>query len=182
MTANAHARLRALAALAACWTCLAPAQPVAGGPAITSTRIGGPANVWTPGRIEVFATSAMFVANAQRAEVYRVDAQEQLEAELNQGDLPPDPQQALAIVRQRIRAMDPPLQQRVQAALRATQAVMVYGVQQLPAIVFDGSRVVYGVADVAQAIDIVRRGGGQPISAQFVPGGPAAAPAQRAVP
>lgn len=156
--------------IACCGACFVPAQGTDAGRAISSTQIGSASATWTPSRIEVFATSAMHIANAERATVHRVDAHEQLAAELEQGGLPPDQQQAVAIVRSRIQAMGPSLQSRVQSALGAIQAATLYGVQRLPAVVFDGSRVVYDVADVAQAIDIVRRGGGQPIGERFIPG------------
>jgi integrating conjugative element protein (TIGR03757 family) len=112
----------------------------------------------------------MHIANSERATVHRVDAHEQLAAELDQGDLPPDQQQAVAIVRSRIQTMGPSVQSRVQAALQAIQAATLYGVQRVPAVVFDGSRVVYDVADVTHAIEIVRRGGGQSIATRFIPG------------
>lgn len=155
----------------ACWgACSVPAQGTDASRAITSMRIGPGSSTWVPARIEVFATSAMHIANSERATVHRVDAHEQLAAELDQGGLPPEQQQALAIVRGRIQAMGPSLQSRVQAALQAIRAATLYGVQRLPAVVFDGSRVVYDVADVARAIEIVQRGGGQPIGERFMPG------------
>ncbi|MBW8833434.1 MAG: DUF1525 domain-containing protein [Burkholderiales bacterium] len=58
---------------------------------------------------------------------------------------------------------------------------MVYGIQRVPAVVFDGQRVVYGVTDVTQAIEIVRRGGGQAIAARFAPSGRSARPNEEAV-
>lgn len=153
----------------------AHSQAIGTGPAIGSTQLGGVragAAGWMPRRVEVFATSAMYIANAEHATVYRVDGRQQLAAELNQNGLPPNPQQAADIVRARVRALGPGLQQRVQAALQAVQAVMVYGVQRVPAVVFDGSRVVYGLTDVAKALDVVRRGGGESISARFASGAP----------
>jgi integrating conjugative element protein (TIGR03757 family) len=121
-------------------------------------------------QIEVFATSSMYISNAQLASVYRVDGRKQLVAHINQGGLPPNPQQAAAIVQQRVKAMGPEFNNRVQASLLAVEKTMVYGVQRVPAIVFDGQRVVYGVTDVLQALEIARRGGGQPIGARFAPG------------
>jgi integrating conjugative element protein (TIGR03757 family) len=165
-----YARL-VLAALLAGVAVNAAAQalpPSSQGIAFTSTRLGAPD--WTPQQVEVFATSAMYVGHADRAAVYRVDGRKQLMAELNQGGLPPEPGRAMAIVRQRIKALGPEFDRRLQAALTAVEKTMVYGVQRLPAVIFDGRRVVYGVADVEQAAEIVRRGGGQTIGARFVPG------------
>lgn len=159
-------------AVACCCAGMAAAQGADGGRAITSTRLGAAAAspAWTPARIEVFATAGMPIANSEGVTVHRVDTHEQLVAELNAVALPPDHQQALAIVRQRIQSMGPAFQDRVQAGLRSLQAVTVYGVERVPAVVFDGSRVVYDVTDVAKAIEIVRRGGGQPIGQRFIPG------------
>jgi integrating conjugative element protein (TIGR03757 family) len=171
MGVRLHARL-VLAALLAGVAMGATAQtpPSSQGIAFTSTRIGAPDASWTLRQVEVFATSAMYVGHADRALVYRVDGRKQLMAELNQGGLPPEPERAMAIVRQRIKALGPEFDRRLQAALTAVEKTMVYGVQRLPAVIFDGRRVVYGVADVEQAAEIVRRGGGQTIGARFVPG------------
>ena len=128
---------------------------------------------WTPAQIEVFAGASTPVTSMPGTTVHRVDALQQLTAELNSGAMPPDHHMAVATVRQRLRAMGPTFRRRIEAALRAAEAFTVYGVQRVPAIVFDGSCVVYGLADVPQAIDFVRRGGGQPIGPRFVPGRPA---------
>ena len=147
----------------------APTQ--APGRTISNTQFGAaPAAPGAPGRVEVFATSAMYLSNAERATVYRIDGRKQLLNEINGNGLPPNPQQATALARQRIQAMGPEFNRRILASLQAVEKVMVYGVQRVPAVVVDGRRVVYGVTDVAQAVEIVRRGGGQPIGARFVPG------------
>jgi len=147
-----------------------PGQPALPGRAITSVQFGAANPGWTPSQIEVFATSAMYIANAEHAAVYRVDGRTQLMAEINQNGLPSNPGQAMEIARKRMRAMGPELNRRVAAALLAVEKTVVYGVQRVPAMVFDGRRVVYGVTDVNQAVDIVRRGGGQPIGPRFAPG------------
>lgn len=146
------------------------AQASAPGRTISSTQFGPLSTADVPGRIEVFATSAMYISNAERATVYRIDGRKQLLNEINQGGLPPDPQQASAIARQRMQALGPEFNRRIQASLDAVEKTMVYGVQRVPAVVIDGQRVVYGVTDVMQAVEIVRRGGGQAIGARFVPG------------
>jgi len=128
------------------------------------------AALWTPRHIEVFATTSMYVQNADGATVHRVDGRRQLMAELNRGGLPPDRQQAEALLRQRMRAMGPELNRKVQAAALAVERSLQMGVSRVPAVIFDGSKVVYGTADVAQAIDIARRGGAQPIRARFTSG------------
>lgn len=155
----------------------AGAQATAPGRTFYSTQLGSVNSPWAPGLVEVFATSSMYVGNSERAIVYRVDARKQLMNEINRGGLPPNPQQAAAIVRQRMQALGPDFHRRLQAALMAVEKTMVYGVRRVPAVVVDRQRVVYGVSDVAQAVEIVRRGGGQPIGARFVPGRRASAPA-----
>lgn len=146
------------------------AQVVTQGRTYSSTQIGAAPAPWSPGAIEVFASSAMYLANAERATVYRIDARKQLLAEINQGGLPPDPKRAEAIARERMRAMGPEFKRRIEASLVATEKVMVYGIRRVPAIVFDGQRVVYGVTDVTQATELARRGLFAPIGARFVPG------------
>lgn len=133
-----------------------------------------PANLrWTPARVEVFAATNTLVAAPSVATVYYLDALQQVTAELNAGAaLVPDHRMAVATIRQRLQAMGPAFRRRIEAALRAAEAFTVYGLQSAPAIVFDRSCVVYGLADVPRAMDVVRRGGGQTISPPFVPGRP----------
>lgn len=173
-------RLLAMAALCGCAGTLS-AQVLAPSRTMSSTQFGAANTPWTPGQVEVFATSAMFVSNAERATVYRVDDRKQLLNQINQGGLPPDPQQAGQIARQRIQALGPEFNRRIRASLQAVEKAMVYGIQRVPAVVFDGQRVVYGVTDVTQAIEIVRRGGGQAIAARFAPSGRSARPNEEAV-
>jgi integrating conjugative element protein (TIGR03757 family) len=131
---------------------------------------------WTPERIEVFVQGGSDPVNAQGATIHRMDALHQLTTELNAGTLPAHKDRAVHIVRQRIQAMGPAFKSRMESALRAVEAAAIYGVQDTPAVVFDGSRVVYGVADVAQAVEIVRRGGGQAIRPRFIAGRSSLAP------
>lgn len=139
---------------------------------VASTQVGGMPSVWVPTSIQVFATSAMYIANAERATVHRVDGRKQLMADINQAGLPANPDQAMAIARKRIRAMGPDFNRRVADALQAVEQSLVFGVRRLPAVVLDGKLVVYGVTDVMQAIDIARRGGAAPIASRFMPGRP----------
>lgn len=125
---------------------------------------------WTPARIEVFVQGGSDPVNAQGATIHRIDALHQLTTELNAGTLPAHKDRAVRIVRERIQTMGPAFKSRMESALRAVEAAAIYGVQDTPAVVFDGSRVVYGVADVAQAVEIVRRGGGQAIRPRFIAG------------
>ena len=136
-----------------------------------STQLGAAPQPWVPAKTEVFASSAMYVSNAGQASVYRVDARKQILAEINRGGLPPDQARAAEIVRERFKAMGPGLKQRIMDSLQVTEKVIVYGIQRVPAVVFDGQRVVYGVSDVAQATEIARRGGSELLRLRFNPGG-----------
>ncbi|MBW8833435.1 MAG: DUF1525 domain-containing protein [Burkholderiales bacterium] len=109
-------RLLAMAALCGCAGTLS-AQVLAPSRTMSSTQFGAANTPWTPGQVEVFATSAMFVSNAERATVYRVDDRKQLLNQINQGGLPPDPQQAGQIARQRIQALGPEFNRRIRASL-----------------------------------------------------------------
>jgi integrating conjugative element protein (TIGR03757 family) len=147
------------------------AQGLMGGPESggASQMVGPAAPNWRPARIEVFATTSTPIANAAGATIHRVDVHDRLVSELNAGGLPPDRDRAAAIVRRRIQAMGPAFHEQVRAALRAAEAMTAYGLRGVPAIVFDGSHVVSGITDVAQAIEVVRCGGGDPVRQRFVP-------------
>ena len=145
----------------------APAQAQQPGRNGGSTQLGATPAPWSPGATEVFASSAMYISNAGQARVYRVDARKQIMAEINQGGLPPDQARALEIARARIKAMGPGLRQRILDSVQVTDKVVRYGIQRVPAVVFDGQRVVYGVGDVAQAIEIARAGGAQLLQPRF---------------
>ena len=145
----------------------AHAQPQLAGRSAVSTQLGAPPAPWSPGKTEVFASSAMYISNAGQASVYRVDARKQIMAEINQGGLPPDQARALEIVRERFKAMGPGIRQRIMDSLQVTDKVIRYGIQRVPAVVFDGQRVVYGIGDVAQATEIARAGGAQLLQPRF---------------
>lgn len=124
-------------------------------------------------RLEVFASSAMFLTNTEGASVHRVDGRAQVLSAINQGGLPADPVKAQALAMERMRAMGPAFQQRMRDDLQATEKVVIYGISRVPAVVIDGARVVYGVTDVRKAVDIARAGGGEPLHMRLVPGNPA---------
>lgn len=149
----------------------AQAQVTTSDRSVVSTQLGAVPLPWMPAKTEVFASSAMYISNPGQASVYLVDARKLILAEINRGGLPPDPKRAAEIARERFRAMGPDLKQRVTASLRVTEKVIIYGIQRVPAVVFDGQRVVYGVSDVAQATEIARRGGAQQLRLRFNPGG-----------
>ena len=131
------------------------------------TVFGAAPAPWAPVKTEVFASSAMYISNAGQASVYRVDARKQIFAEINQGGLPPDQARALEIARERLKAMGPALKQRILDSLQVTDKVVRYGIDRVPAVVFDGQRVVYGVTDVARATEIAHRGGAELLKPRF---------------
>jgi integrating conjugative element protein (TIGR03757 family) len=91
--------------------------------------------------------------------VVYLDGPEILAASMT-GPLPVNPQQAEAMARQ---AMQSPEWQAKDHELRAVYGRVTHawelGVEKYPAVVFDDLDVVYGTADVAQAVGIHTRGG-----------------------
>lgn len=100
--------------------------------------------------VEVFTLSTLPVTNARGATVFYLDAVTQLEQQLSQ-DLPADPVQAQAEAARRISALGPQLQARVRAGADGLARAGQLGVQRIPAIVFDGRSIVYGLLDVEAA-------------------------------
>jgi integrating conjugative element protein (TIGR03757 family) len=124
---------------------------------------------FTPAKIEVFVTNGMFVVNAPAtAHIYRVDDRQKLEADLTGNGLPPDRAAAQRIVMQRVQQMGKQaFDARIRNAMDAVQQSVQLGIDRVPAIVFDGKHAVFGITDVAQALDITRRGGALPVRARF---------------
>ncbi|MGH8568848.1 MAG: TIGR03757 family integrating conjugative element protein [Gammaproteobacteria bacterium] len=105
-------------------------------------------------RIEVFTTAGTPIAGVSAPAVH--DAPALIEAEINSG-LPRDPGTAHRYAQRALKG------QRHEAAERLTQAYRgllkgsQYGLEKLPAIVFDGRAVVYGITDLNQALGDYRR-------------------------
>jgi len=118
----------------------------------------------SPTRIEIFTTDRYPIdvpadmTDRTAVSVYRLDALRNLEDRLSEG-LPSDPAaaQAMAIRRiQRIRADKDALA----AAARAQAGLALaakYPIEKLPAIVFDGQAVIYGMTDMHAALDRYRK-------------------------
>lgn len=101
--------------------------------------------------VEVFTTASIYLTNASGARVYLLDGLEQLEEELSQG-LPSDEATALPVAQRRLVKMGAQaLQERAANAAEGLSRAAQYGVDRVPAVVFDGRSVVYGVTDVAEA-------------------------------
>lgn len=83
--------------------------------------------------------------------VVELDAPARIEAELA-ANLPADPVQASAIVRQRLQDGGAPLQRRLADAYQGVTDAWSLGVTKIPAVVVDRRYVVYGEADVARAL------------------------------
>ncbi len=93
--------------------------------------------------------------------VVLLDEPDQLQAEMF-GELPADPQQAKAQVRQ---VMASSAWQQKQLQLNDSYRLVVraweLGIKKVPAVVFDDLDVVYGTTDVDVATSLRKRGGGQ---------------------
>ncbi|NBK54249.1 TIGR03757 family integrating conjugative element protein [Pseudomonas aeruginosa] len=91
------------------------------------------------------------VSNWGGARVVLLDAPAGLEASLN-AQLPADPTQAEAIVRQRLAQGGAGLQQQLAAAYQGVADAWGLGIAKIPAVVVDRRFVIYGDLDVAHAV------------------------------
>ena len=103
-------------------------------------------------RIEVFTLSTVPLTNVRGATVHFLNSVLLLEQQLS-ANLPSDPQQARTMAAQRMAALGPQLRLRAGAGAAGLARAAQLGVSQVPAVVFDGRSVVYGVTDV----DVARR-------------------------
>lgn len=101
-------------------------------------------------RVEIFLLGTQQMRDAGTATVYHVDGLERANAALSAG-LPPDPVQAEAIARRRFEALTEVDRRAIGISTQGLAAAMQYRLIKVPAIVFDGAAVVYGVEDVDQA-------------------------------
>jgi len=89
--------------------------------------------------------------NASVQRVIQLDAAQQIEAELS-ANLPADPQQATALVQQRLNQGGASLQQRLREAYQGVTDAWSMGITTLPAIVVEQRYVVYGETDLDKAL------------------------------
>ena len=82
---------------------------------------------------------------------YDVDRISLLQQALSHG-LPADPARAKQRVLQRFQAMDATLSQPLENAGKGLAQAMTYGIDRLPAVVFDGRAVIYGLTDIDEAL------------------------------
>lgn len=91
------------------------------------------------------------VHTAARVRVIELDAPARIQRELS-AQLPADPKQAAALVRQRLEKGGPELQHRLAAAYQAVTDAWRLGIAKLPAVVVDRRYVVYGESNVDRAV------------------------------
>ena len=110
----------------------------------------------------VFTDTANPVTAPATARVILLDQQHHLETELSRA-LPSDPQQAAAIIQNRLNS---PSGKRLQSDLAKAQQALTdawsLGIEKIPAVVVDRRYVVYGEPDVAKALDLINRARSQP--------------------
>jgi len=82
---------------------------------------------------------------------YDIDRISLLQQALSHG-LPADPAQAKQRVLQRFQSMDATLDQPLENAGKGLAQAMAYGIDRIPAVVFDGRAVIYGVTDIDEAL------------------------------
>ena len=110
----------------------------------------------------VFTVKLHPISSATGARLVLLDQQHHLETELSRA-LPPDPQQAAAIIHARLNS---PSGKRLQSDLAKAQQALTdawnMGIEKIPAVVVDRRYVVYGEPDVAKALDLINRARSQP--------------------
>ena len=110
----------------------------------------------------VFTDKFHPISSATGARLVLLDQQQHLETDLSR-DLPPDPQQAAAIIHARLNS---PSGKRLQSDLAKAQQDLTdawsMGIEKIPAVVVDRRYVVYGEPDVAKALELINRARSQP--------------------
>ena len=105
----------------------------------------------------VFTDTANPVTAPATARVILLDQQHHLETELSRA-LPSDPQQAAAIIQNRLNS---PSGKRLQSDFAKAQQDLTdawsMGIEKIPAVVVDRRYIVYGEPDVAKALELIKR-------------------------
>ena len=113
----------------------------------------GPAAV--AGDVVAFTLSSMPLRASGGAEIHVLDARDGY-AEAFGADLPGDPERALAEARRRMSSpAGRAALERIAAAAAGNALAGRLGIEKLPAVVVDGRYVVYGVRDIARAVERV---------------------------
>jgi len=131
---------------------LSALAPYAGSVAQTTQNTFG-----QPGLIEVFntadshGTGEVALQQADYGEIviqsYELNGIKLVEAELSY-ELTADPEQSKSLVLQRIQTLSDQTRARMQRSAIGLAKAMQYGVDRVPAIVFDGQAVLYGMTDL----------------------------------
>ncbi len=107
-------------------------------------------------RIEIFTTARCPIAGATPAvEMYILDEPARIEAEFG-ANLPQGKDAAAEFAQARVQGAWREEAQLLTRAYRGLLKAKQYGVLRLPAIVFDGTAIVYGVADLEEALSMYR--------------------------
>lgn len=111
-------------------------------------------------KVEVFANSAMVITGSEPARyqfaVYRLDALKNVEAAINQ-KLPKTEAAAREYFRVNQAEIKKQITPYVLSAANGIALARHYKIDRLPAVVVDGSNVIYGVPDVPQALALVQQ-------------------------
>lgn len=109
--------------------------------------------------VEVFANSAMLVSPAQSSHyqlaIYRLDAMQHIEAVMNNG-LPQNEADAMRWVAQNEQRLRRQLQPMIAGAVTGMALAHQYQIDRLPAVVVNRRYVVFGYANVDQALQALR--------------------------
>ena len=118
----------------------------------------------TPRSIDVFTTtdqpiSAVKAFTEQRSgievRIHKLDGINQLETYLSAG-LPADPDKARRLALERLRQLSKATRSQLEHSATALAQALQYGIEQYPAMVFDGELVVYGLTDLSVALRYYR--------------------------
>lgn len=108
------------------------------------------ADVW------VFTDHAHPVQVGPGMRVIELDAPVHIQAELT-ADLPKNPEQAAAVIRDRLKQDPGGLHQRLAAAYQGLTDAWSLGIAKIPAVVVDRRFVIYGLADATQAVQRIEQ-------------------------
>lgn len=114
-------------------------------------------------RIEVFTSTERPIVQMQARSVgrkivrldvraYVIDGMQLLEDTLS-FDMPTDPRRSKQVALQRLQEIDEEAKLKLQLAAIGLTKAMHYGIDRYPAVVFNGEAVVYGVTDIAVALE-----------------------------
>ncbi len=114
-------------------------------------------------RVEVFTSTERPIVQMQEeglgskltrldVSAYAIDGMQLIEDTLS-FDLPPDPQRSKQVALQRLQEIGEEAKSKMQLAAIGLTKAMHYGIDRYPAVVFNGEAVVYGVTDIAVALE-----------------------------